>query len=330
MMQKILCFGELLIDWIPHGFQSVGDLQIPLYAQFPGGAPANVAVACQRLGAKSSFIGQVGSDATGRYLKNCLNKYLVDTQYLLQSDHPTAMAFVHLNAMGDRSFTFQRTNTADLNYPITNINNAMFAGVGIFHICSNTLTHQAINDCTLAAMKMAQSNEVLTSFDVNLRLMLWSDLKLVKPRVMQVMQFTDLVKLSIEEVDYLRAGQNEGDFLTELFNYGVKVILITDGKEPVRLYNKNHHQSFMTPNVEMVDSTGAGDAFSGGWIFSLIEQGIHNPRQLKNANKNITPLIDAINVAMCCGAYAVTQKGAWSALPNRSDINTLLSTIEKV
>jgi fructokinase len=329
-MQKILCFGELLIDWIPHGFQSVGELQIPLYAQFPGGAPANVAVACRRLGAQSAFVGQIGSDASGRYLKDCLSKYHVDTQYLLQSDHPTAMAFVHLDVKGERSFTFQRNNTADLYYPLENINSAMFKDVGIFHICSNTLTDQAINDCTLHAMKMAQSEEVLTSFDVNLRLMLWADLKLVKPRVMQIMQFTDLAKLSIEEVYYLRGAQSEAEFLTELFNYGVKVILITDGKEPVRLYNQDHHQSFMTPSVEMVDSTGAGDAFSSGWIFALVEQGIHNPSQLKNACKKITPLIDAVNIAMCCGAYAVTQKGAWSALPTRSDISTLLATIEKV
>lgn len=329
-MQKILCFGELLVDWIPHGFQTVGDLQIPLYAQFPGGAPANVAVACQRLGANSAFVGQVGSDATGRYLKDCLNKYHVDTQHLLQSDHPTAMAFIHLDSTGDRSFTFKRDNTADLNYPSSHISPAMFDDVGIFHICSNTLTDQAINDCTLNAMEMAQSQNVLTSFDVNLRLMLWHDLQQVKPRVMQVMQFTDLAKLSIEEVDYLRGAQSETDFLAELFNYGVKVILITDGKQPVRLYTKEHHQSLMTPSVEMVDSTGAGDAFSGGWVYGLIEQGIHNPTQLENSCKKITPLIDAVHLAMCCGAYAVTQKGAWSALPTRNDINTLLSTIEKV
>lgn len=308
----------------------MGNLQIPLYAQFPGGAPANVAVACRRLGAKSAFVGQVGNDVIGHYLKDCLNKYDVDTSHLLHSDHATAMAFIHLDTKGDRSFTFKRDNSADLNYPSDAINSTMFKDVGIFHICSNTLTEQAINDCTLNAMKMAQSHQVLTSFDVNLRLMLWADLQMVKPRVMHMMQFTDLAKLSIEEVDYLRAGKSESDFLTELFNYGVKVILITDGKEPVRLYNKQHHQSFMTPNVEMVDSTGAGDAFSGGWIFALIEQGIHNPSQLENACKKITPLIDAVNLAMCCGAYAVTQKGAWSALPTRSDVNTLLATIEKV
>ncbi len=160
-MQKILCFGELLVDWIPHGFQTVGDLQIPLYAQFPGGTPAKVAVACQRLGANSAFVGQVGSDATGRYLKECLTKYHVDTQYLLQSDHPTAMAFIHLDSTGDRSFTFKRDNTADLNYPSANFIADMFNDVGIFHICSNTLTDQAINDCTLQAMKILPAQEFL-------------------------------------------------------------------------------------------------------------------------------------------------------------------------
>lgn len=329
-MQKILCFGELLIDWIPHSFQTVGELQIPLYAQFPGGAPANVAVATQRLGADSAFIGQVGFDAPGRYLKNCLAKYNVNTQYLLQSDHATAMAFVHLDAAGDRSFSFKRDNSADLNYPAKQLTKQMFENVGVFHICSNTLTEQAIYDCTLKAVKIAQEEQTLTSFDVNLRLMLWADLQQVKPRVMQIMQHTDLAKLSIEEVDFLRATQSEADFLNLLFELGVKVILITDGKQPVRLYVQDHHQSFMTPTVDMVDSTGAGDAFSAGWIFALVEQGIHNPTQLVNACKKITPLIDAVNLAMCCGAYAVTKKGAWSALPTRADIAPLLATIEKV
>lgn len=329
-MQRILCFGELLVDWIPYSVQTIGDLNVPLYAQFPGGAPANVAVASQRLGAPSAFIGQVGSDPIGHYLKDCLSKYHVDTQHLLQSDYPTAMAFIHLDARGDRSFSFKRNNTADLNYPAEQMTETMFKGAGIFHICSNTLTEQAINDCTLQAMQLAQSQQVLTSFDVNLRLMLWQSLQEVRPRVMQIMQFTDLAKLSIEELDYLRGAQSEADFLAELFCHGVKVIVITDGHRPVRLYTPNHHQSFMVPTVEMVDSTGAGDAFSGGWIFGLVEQGIHNPSQLDNACKKLTPLIDAVHIAMCCGAFAVTQKGAWSALPTRNDIETLLATIEKV
>lgn len=329
-MQKVLCFGELIVDWIPHGFQTVENLKIPLYAQFPGGAPANVAVACQRLGVETIFVGQVGGDITGRYLKDCLKKCHVDTQYLLQSDYQTAMAFVYLNSKGARSFTFKRDNTADLHYPIESINDEMFHDVGILHVCSNTLTEQDIADCTLKAMKTAQSQDVLTSFDVNLRLTLWSDLESVKPRVMQIMQFTDLVKFSIDEVDFLRAGQPESDFLNELFNYGVKVVIITDGKEPVRLCTSNHHQSLMPPSVEIVDSKGARDAFSGGWIYGLIEQGIHNSSQLENACQKITPLIDAVNIGMCCRAYTATQKGAWSALPRRADINSLLATIEKV
>lgn len=329
-MQKVLCFGELLVDWIPHSFQTVGDLQVPLYAQFPGGAPANVAVACQRLGANSAFVGQVGKGAIGRYLKDCLNKSHVDTQYLLQENHKTAMAFIHLNSAGERSFSFKRDNTADLNYPIESITEDMFKDVGILHVCSNTLTEQAINDCTLKAMKTAQSQQVLTSFDVNLRLMLWPSLEPVRPRVMKIMQFTDLAKMSIEEIGFLRGSQSEDDFLAELFNLGVKVCIITNGKHPIRLYTKDHHQSFMAPSVEMLDSTGAGDAFSGGFIFGLIEQGINNPGQLENACKKITPLIDAIHIAICCGAYAVTQKGAWSALPTRDDINTLLATVEKL
>ena len=329
-MQQILCFGELLVYWIPRNSQTIGDLQIPLYAQFPGGAPANVAVGCQRLGATSALVGQVGHDAIGIYLRDCLEKYHVNTQYLLNSDHPTAMAFLHLDIKGNRSFSCNRTDTADLNYPASELCDEMFNNIGVFHFSSNSLTEQALNDCALQAIKIAQTQQVLVNFDVNLRMMIWPDIKQVKPRVIQALRLADMVKFRAEEVDYLRGSQSESDFLADLFDCGVKVIIITDIEQAVRLVTKNHHQSFMTPKVVAVDNTVVADAFSSGWIVGLIEQGIHNPSQLEKACSKITPLIDAINIAMCCAAYAVSQKGAWNALPKRSDINELLKSIETI
>ena len=329
-MQRILCFGELLVYWIPRSFQTIGDLQVPLYAQFPGGAPANVAVGCQRLGVNSALVGQVGHDAVGSYLKDCIKKYHVDTQYLLKSDHSTSMAFVHSDMKGNRSFSFNRDNTADLNYPESELSDEMFNDVGIFHFSSNSLTEQAINDCTLQAIKIAREQQTLINFSVNLRLMIWPEIKQIKPRVMHALTLSDSAKFRVEEVDYLRGSQSEDDFLAELFAAGLKVVVITDVDQAVRLYTKNHHQSFMTPRVTVVDNTAAAEAFISGWLVGLIEQGIHNPSQLDNACAKITPLIDALNMAMCCGAYAITQKGAWSAMPKRNDINELLASIETI
>jgi len=329
-MQKILCFGELLVYWIPRSSETIGDLHVPLYAQFPGGAPANVAVGCQCLGIESALVGQIGFDAIGRYLKDCLKKYHVDTQYLLKSDHPTAMAFLHMDIKGNRSFSFNRDDTADLNYPASELCEQMFENVGIFYLNSNTLTEDAIYDCSLQAMKMAQKQLTLTHFDVNLRLMVWQDIQQVKPRIMQTLQFADIAKFRVEEINYLRGLKTEQEFLVELFECGLQVIIITDAEQAMRLYTQSHHQSFMTPKVTVVDNTVAADAFSSGWLSGLIEQGIHNPSQLRNACSKITPLIDAVNIAMCCGAYAVTQKGAWNAFPKRADINDLLHSIEKI
>lgn len=327
-MQKILCFGELLVYWIPRGHQTAGDLQVPLYAQFPGGAPANVAVGCQRLGVNSALIGQVGHDAMGRYLKDCMEKYHVDTQYLLRSDYSTLMAFIHLDMKGSRSFSFNRDNTADLNYPASELSDEMFNDVGIFHFSSNSLTEQSINDCTLHAMTIAREQQTLISFSVNLRLMIWPDLKQVKSRVIHALKLSDIAKFRAEEVDYLRGSQSESDFLSELFAAGLKVVLITDGDQAIRLYTRDHHQSFMTPQVTVVDNTVAGESFISGLLASLIEQCVHNPSQLDNACAKITPLIDAVNMAMCCGAYAITHEGAWNAMPTRTDIDELMATIE--
>ena len=103
---KICAFGELLIDVAPYG---VSDRHFPVYEFNPGGAPANVAVAVSNLGYGSSFIGQVGNDYFGLFLKQTLDDKKVDTEGLLLSNqYPTSLAIVSLSDQGERSFSFYR------------------------------------------------------------------------------------------------------------------------------------------------------------------------------------------------------------------------------
>ena len=87
-MKSVLCFGEALIDMLNSGNENQDGLRINHYLQFPGGAPANVAVALAKLGGKAYFAGQVGNDMFGGYLENSLKHYGVGTRFL--SRHPSA------------------------------------------------------------------------------------------------------------------------------------------------------------------------------------------------------------------------------------------------
>ena len=133
----ILTIGEVLIDLTQTGKDARG---IPQFAANPGGAPANLAVAASRLGAQTAFIGKVGADAFGRYLKEVLAENKVDVSGMaVDADHPTTMAVVSVDATGERDFSFYRSANADVMLSKEDISDEALKAAKIVHFvfCQN-------------------------------------------------------------------------------------------------------------------------------------------------------------------------------------------------
>ena len=134
----ILTIGEVLIDLTQTGKDEKG---IPQFAANPGGAPANLAVAASRLGAQTAFIGKVGADAFGRYLKEVLAENKVDVSGMaVDADHPTTMAVVSVDATGERDFSFYRSANADVMLSKEDISEGALKAAKIVHFGSVSLT----------------------------------------------------------------------------------------------------------------------------------------------------------------------------------------------
>lgn len=104
-LYDITTFGEILIDFTWQGVNEDGQT---LFAQNPGGAPANVAVAVAKLGGHTAFIGKAGKDMHGEFLKSVLEKENVETEgMLLDEKYFTTLAFVNIDENGERTFSFQ-------------------------------------------------------------------------------------------------------------------------------------------------------------------------------------------------------------------------------
>ena len=324
-MKKVIAFGEALIDMLSTSFsQDAGD-EHEAFIKFPGGAPANVAAAVGKLGGRSYFAGMVGKDMFGDFLVETLAASGVDTSCMLQTrEAKTALAFVSLDATGERSFEFYRSPSADLLFREEHFDDAWFTEPGIFHFCSNTLTESAIRETTLAGIAKARETGFLISFDVNLRHNLWSHDEDAFAAVWQCIPQVDLLKLCVEELEYLCAGQDEDAVLNKMLEMGPSVILVTDGGKGVRYVSTYGQGSVVPPKVTMVDSTAAGDAFVGGLLYALAEQSV-GPAELKSMAQEPTSLLQALRIACACGAYTVTQKGAINSLPMLKDIQQLLS-----
>jgi len=311
--RRVICFGEALIDLIESGEQRKGSAP-PVFRQYTGGAPANVAVAVAKLGGLSSFAGQVGDDHFGRVIERSLAEYDVDTSPLLiEPGAPTPLAFVSLDERGERSFSFYRNETADLLYQFDPTRFASMGPNTLFHFCSNTLTTRTSAEATSAFVSFAKECGAEVSFDVNLRHNLWSEGAADRALINQLASQVDVLKYAADELVYLSADQPQA-LVQQLLDSGVRLVVVTDGENAIRYFLRNEANSVEPPTVRAVDTTGAGDAFTGGFLFRLSQQVSLDAMM---ANDEID---DALRFAAHCGAIAVTRHGVQAALPLHQEV----------
>ncbi|TBR41580.1 carbohydrate kinase [Marinomonas agarivorans] len=331
---KLIAFGEALIDFLAKKDPKTEQVS---FIQYPGGAPANVAVAAAKQGVNSHFIGQVGDDRFGRFLIDCLSGYGVNTQAVrLTQEAKTALAFVTLDDDGERSFEFYRNPSADILYKADYFNETFFAdNEGIFHTCSNTLTSDDITTATFAGMAMAKQFGWLISCDINLRTNLWPAHQLNQPRIIDWLDQAHVVKASLEELVLLT--DDVTGFIKRLLANNTLLFILTDGANPVRYYTKVvqgeigqgeiKKGEIKTPKVDVKDTTAAGDAFVGGLLAKLTELA-PTPEKCEHMSKNQWD--DVIRFAVAAGAYTVTQYGAYPALPNQEQVQSMLMKVASV
>ncbi|MBS9402869.1 carbohydrate kinase [Halomonas sp. TRM85114] len=321
-MTPVIAFGEALVDMLSSrlGDQSSG---LETFTPYAGGAPANVAVACARLGVPSRFLGMLGEDHFGDFLAAELAAHGVDTSGVVRTrEARTALAFVSRDADGERTFDFYRPPAADLLYRLEHLPAGVFAEPAILHLCSNSLTEPEIAETTLAMADMARRAGCLVSVDANLRHNLWAENTADISLVTRLLDTADLLKLSADELDYLRADHPRDAWLAERLAAGVKLAVITDGPGEVTLKGAILEERVMPPKVTAVDTTAGGDAFIGGLLAELVDltarTGVdgdwyHDHDFLRHA----------VQTACRCGAHAVTLPGAYASLPTRDDLARL-------
>lgn len=322
-MRSILCFGEALIDFLARPGDAPDAPRT--FAQYAGGAPANVAVAAARLGGDAQFVGMLGNDMFGDFLHGSLRDAGVGTAGTVRTDAAkTALAFVALDADGERSFNFYRPPAADLLFRDAHFAPVMFEGAAAFHACSNSLTEPGIAEATLAGMARARAAGALASVDLNLRPMLWSEGADPHPWLWRLLDAADMVKLARNELDYLAAPLGGEDaVLRRLLSGHARLVLVTDGAADMQWHSRNGRGAVQGYRVRAIDTTAAGDAFVGGLLFRLAQRGVDGAGFDAFAG-DAAAIEDAIRFAAAVGALAVTRHGAFAAMPTLAEVRHLM------
>lgn len=263
----ITTIGEILIDLTQTG---VDGASIPQYAANPGGAPANLAVAASRLGASTAFIGKVGRDGFGTLLLKTLRDNGVDVSGVaVDPTQRTTLAVVSLDETGERSFSFYRDRTADVQLTPEEVPQALLEQTKFLHFGSVSLVAEPARTATIEAAKRAKALGKLVSYDPNYRASLWPDEKTALQQMSAVLPLVDVLKLSDEELPLLTGTDDPAAGTALLAQQGIQLILLTLGANGAyyRLGDLTGH----VPGVpcQVGDTNGAGDTFFGAALSQL-------------------------------------------------------------
>ena len=316
-MYSVTALGELLIDFTDAGVSANG---MKLFERNPGGAPANVLVALQRLGHKTAFIGKVGCDMHGAFLREVLDENGINTKGLISDpNYFTTLAFVALDENGDRSFSFARKPGADTQLEPADLPRDIIADSRVFHVGSLSMTDEPARSATLVALECAKTAGCVCSYDPNYRDSLWNSAEEAAEQMRSLLPFMDLVKISAEECPLLTDLDDPAEAAKSLLTQGVSVVVVTLDADGAYVATKDGAGLVKSFRVDAVDTTGAGDSFWGGFLTAFCESG-KAPEEVTFADAKDFALFGNAVASLC-----VRKRGAIPAMPEREPVEGLLA-----
>ncbi|WP_428911785.1 carbohydrate kinase family protein [Niallia sp. Krafla_26] len=320
-MGKFFSIGEVLIDFIPHE-KGVALKDVISFERAPGGAPANVAAAVAKYGEEAWMISKLGKDAFGDFLVEKLQQAGVRTDHIIRTDEAnTALAFVSLKENGERDFSFYRNPSADMLYKAEDLDSTIFEKGAYLHFCSVDLVESPMKYAHKKAIDLIKSKQGIISFDPNVRLPLWKKEQECRDTILEFIPSAHIVKISDEELEFITGISDEKKALQSLFQGDVEVVVYTQGGKGASVLTKDKvffHEGY---KVNVIDTTGAGDAFIGGFLFVLLRNHVSIMNLKTYVEEHANELLLFANAS---GALTTTKKGGISALPTLQEVENFV------
>lgn len=315
MTQFLTAMGEILIDFLP--LDAGGS--VPGFLMYPGGAPYNVAVGLARLGQPVAFAGKVATDLFGRFLQAQVAREGIDPRFLLPADGPSTLAFAAMEN-GDATWAFYGEGAADTLLTAAEVPAALFAETAILHCGSISLLRGTTPQAVLATVERLKGR-ALISFDPNVRPGLIGDAGGYRAVLDRLFALADVVKLSAADIGWLAPGQPVGAVATDLQARGAGLVAVTQGGAGVLVLRGDDRLMVPALRVPVVDTVGAGDAFSAGLLAGLAERGVTSRAALDGLYMD--DLVATLRFAAAVAALTCTRAGADP--PRREEVRAFLA-----
>ena len=286
-----------------------------LFERNPGGAPANVLACARKMGCRTAFIGKIGKDMHGQFLRETMADSGIDLRGLRETeDFFTTLAFVTLTATGERAFAFARKPGADTQLTAAELDRELLKDTKIFHIGSLSLTDEPARSATWAALREAKEAGAWISYDPNDRPLLWPSRELAGEQMRSILPVADLVKISDEECEIVTGEKTPQDAARVILAQGASCVAVTLGADGAHIFTRE--ADVLIPGCrakEVVDTTGAGDAFWGAFLAAFVKNGANEEAlSLQNLEK-------AGRFACAAASLCVEKRGGIPAMPELTE-----------
>lgn len=319
-MKKLFAIGEALIDFIP-GESGKALKDVCTFCPAVGGAPANVCGAFCKLGGEAQMITQLGKDSFGDKILEEFKCYGIGCSYVSRTDRAnTSLAFVALQEDGNREFSFYRKPGADMLLEAKQVQKEWFTEAYALHFCSVSLGDFPMKEAHAKAIDYAEEAGAIISFDPNLRFALWDDREALYRAIWEFIPKAHILKISDEELFFITGKNRVEDTLESLFCGKVELIIYTMGAGGARAYTRNAVAHADGCRVAAVDTTGAGDAFIGSFLYQLYKDGV-TPGKLPAMSS--TQIEKYLKFSNSYSSISVQKKGAIASYPTGEEMQKL-------
>ena len=292
--------GEALIDLVP----APGDT----LSAHPGGGPFNTARALGRLGRPVAYLGRLSTDRFGLRMAQLLADDGVLGDGIVRTGDPTTLALAEVDESGAATYRFYDRGTSAPGLTEADALAALPAPVAYLHVGTLGLVLEPMASA-LEALVGRLAGEALVMFDPNCRPALPID----RGRMERVLAGADVVKVSDDDLAWISPGKPPEEAARALLDAGPAVVLLTRGAEGAVAITRAESAAVAAPAVDVVDTIGAGDAFSGGWLGYWSENGLGRA-DLERADA----VLEATRFA--CLVAALTCARAGASPPRRAEV----------
>lgn len=323
-MPDVISMGELLVEFVATQ-HNVALAEVPGFIKAPGGAPANVAVGLQRLGLRAGFVGKVGNDPFGVYLRESLAQVGVDTNWLMiDREARTTAVFVAVWDDGRKDLCFYRNPGADMLLLPDEIDEATIASARCFHYGSIGFINEPCASAQRRALDLARAHGLMITYDPNYRPTLWPEAALAGRVIQDSFRYCHLAKISEEEWETATGERDLDAGIAAVLAHGVELLVVSRGPRGAIVTNGDYRIELPPPSVPVVETTGAGDGFMAAMITRLLPE-----RERLGTLAAVDPAVvrEALVFANAVGALTCTKPGAIPALPTLAEVEQFMRSL---